>query len=133
MENEWISYIRDGDRYLKAAAEGARRRKSVFIPEILYNIVSMAIEKHIMGYLLFHNRMPDNHTLADLAEAVGAIESFDDELIRRMVRMDRFQRICALSDYFRQQPSEDDVGEFLEIGQLVRNSVAELLPEIPDN
>ncbi len=70
---------------------------------------------------------------AQLVDAIRLIEDFDDELSRRIVRMDRFQQICALSDYFREAPSEEDVEEFLEIGGHVRNFVAEHLPKLSEN
>jgi hypothetical protein len=69
-EDEWRTFIDDGDRYLKAAAGGAARRPEVFTPEILYNLSAMAIEKHAMGYLMVHRRMPENHTLRDLMDAI---------------------------------------------------------------
>jgi hypothetical protein len=133
MENEWRLYVRDGDRFLETAVAASRKRKDVFTPEILYNIVSMAIEKHIMGFLLYHNRLPDNHTLSDLADAVGLVCEFDGRLSARIVEMDRFQNICALSDYFRETPGESDVREFLEIGGQVRDFVEKNLPPLSKN
>ncbi len=128
MDDEWRLYMDDGDRFLRAAVAGSRKRKSVFTPEILYNIVSMAIEKHFMGFLLYHHRLPDNHTLTDLVDAVRLVEDVDESLSERLTRMDRFQQICALSDYFREEPTSDDVREFLEIGGLVQDFVEQRLP-----
>lgn len=124
----WEEFIDDGDKYLKTAVNGYKKRKNIFTPEIIYNIVSMSIEKYIMGYLLYHNRLPDNHTLADLITAVKEIGEVDNELYAKIIHMNRFQEICSLNSYVRKAPSEKDNQEFLTIGERVRNFVKDQIP-----
>lgn len=119
----WEEFIDNGDKYLKTAVNGYKKRKNIFTPEIIYNIVSMSIEKHIMGYLLYHNRLPDNHTLVDLITAVKEIGVVDNTLYAKIIHMNRFQEICSLSTYIRKVPSEKDIQEFLTIGESVRDFV----------
>jgi hypothetical protein len=120
LDKEWQTFIDDGDRYLTAAAGGLKRRPEVFTPEILYNLVAMAIEKHAMGYLMHHHRMPDNHTLRDLMDALKELGGLDDRLYGRVVEMERFQEICSVFEYHRDIPDARDAAEFLEIGDQVR-------------
>lgn len=123
----WEEFIDNGDKYLKTAVNGYKKRKNIFTPEIIYNIVSMSIEKHIMGYLLYHNRLPDNHTLVDLITAVKEIGVVDNTLYAKIIHMNRFQEICSLSTYIRKVPSEKDIQEFLTIGESVRDFVTDRL------
>ena len=126
-QKEWHEYVNDGCKYLKTAVNGSVKRKNVFTPEIIFNIVAMSIEKNIMGYLLYNNCLPENHTLRDLADAVRLIYPFENDLFEKLVDMDRFQEICCIDLYERKIPDEDDVKEFLDIGQKVRAFVKEQL------
>lgn len=126
----WREYIHDGERFLKTALNGYSRRGRVFTPEIIYNIVAMSIEKNIMGYLMYHKSLPYNHTLRDLVEALDRVDPMGRELYERVVNMDRFQEICSIDYYHTQEPNEDDVQEFLAVGQEVREFVVKRLERL---
>jgi len=117
---DWQIFIDEGDRYLKTAVGGSRNRPRVFTPEILYNLVAMAIEKHAMGYLMYHSQLPDNHTLRDLMDAVRALGGLDDDLYGKVVDMDRFQEICSVFQYHREVPKAEDIDSFLDLGDQIR-------------
>ena len=119
---EWKQFISDGDKYLKTALNGTRR-KEVFTNDLLYNIVSMAIEKHFMGLLLFHNKMPDNHTLIDLIRSIKEITEIESDLEKNIEYMDDFQNICAIDTYEIKIPNEKEVEIFLATGKKVQEFV----------
>ena len=119
---DWQIFIDEGDQYLKTAFGGSRRPQ-VFTPEILYNLVAMAIEKHAMGYLLYHRQMPDNHTLRDLMDALRKVADLDDDLYGRVVDMDRFQEICSVFQYHRDIPEQEDVSTFLDLGYEIKSFI----------
>ena len=129
---EWKQYIEDGNNYLKTAVNGHEKRKQVFTPEIIYNIVSLSIEKQIMGFLMYHNRLPENHTLRNLTDAMkefcsaekGKSVCFPDDLSEKLLAMDRFQEICCIDLYHREIPCEENVKEFINIGQKLQAFVA---------
>lgn len=124
----WKEFITEGDKYLKTAVNGAAKRRAVFTPEILYNLVAMAIEKQIMGLLLARKRMPDNHTLRDLMDALKGVADVTDDFYEEVVGMDRFQEICSIAAYHREVPDDKHIEEFLSIGGRVRDLVAVNLP-----
>lgn len=132
--NGWQEFIEHGEKYLKTAVNGSKFRKDVFTPDLLYNIIAMSIEKHIMGYLLYNNSMPDNHTLRDLVDAVKKLnpnpDSSLDDLFEKLVNMDRFQEICCIEFYHRDTPEEKDIQEFISIGQGVKEFVSKQI-QIP--
>jgi hypothetical protein len=132
--NEWKEYLADGERFLKTAVNGHRNRPTIFTPEIVYNLVGMAVEKHIMGFLMRDGRLADNHTLTDLVRALEEICEVEPDLYDRVIRMDRFQEICSMDAYHRQPPQHGDVPEFLEIGDRIRALVeARLAADAPRN
>jgi len=117
---DWQVFIDEGDRYLKTAVGGSQNRPQVFTPEILYNLVAMAIEKHAMGYLMYHCQLPDNHTLRDLMDAIRKLGDLDEELYGKVVNMDRFQEICSVFQYHREVPRTEDIAAFLDLGDQIR-------------
>lgn len=125
----WKKFISDGDKYLKTAVNGCKNRKTVFTPNIIYNIVSMSIENYIMGYLFYHNHLPDNHTLIDLINGVKEISEVDDDLYKKVIHMNRFQEaICSLSAHIAEVPEEKDLKEFLTVGETIHDFVKKQIP-----
>ncbi len=126
--SSWQTFIDEGHRFYMTAANGSAKRAEVFTPDILYNLISMAIEKFIMGFLLYHNRMPDNHTLEDLIVALQKVEDVGEDLYNRVLNMDRFQEICSVFTYQRKTPGSEDIAEMLDVGRLIQAFVGDRLP-----
>ena len=55
IEN-YQDFMTEGDKYLKTA-KGGIKRPAIFTSEILYNIIGLAIEKHVMGALMAKGHM----------------------------------------------------------------------------
>jgi hypothetical protein len=108
----WEQFYREGLDYLKTALNASNRPK-VFTPVILYNISAMAIEKLFMGFLLYHKRLPENHTLEDLANEVTKVMPLSRKLKEKLLIMDSFQDICSIDQCGRKTLKEKDVRLFL--------------------
>jgi hypothetical protein len=126
--NAWETFIDEGTKYLKTAVNGSAKRKDIFTPEILYNIAAMSIEKHIMGYLFYHHKLPENHTLKDLADAMAENSDISATLCEKLAYMDSFQEICSPDTYCRRIPDEINISGILEIGKEVKEFVYARLP-----
>ncbi|OQX12396.1 MAG: hypothetical protein BWK76_17705 [Desulfobulbaceae bacterium A2] len=121
--DDWRRYHRDGEQFLHTAEEAARKRPEVFTPEILYNVVAMAIEKYIMAFLMYHGDLAENHTMGDLLRAVELHTGPQPELAARLLRLDAYQEICDMDSYKRRPPSTDDLPDILATGREVREFV----------
>lgn len=136
MKKEWnhelecAKFIDEGAQYLKTAINADQKRRRVFTPDILYNIIAMSIEKYIMGYLLYRKNLPDNHTLGDLVDALKRVDQVEKDLCDRIIRMDRFQEICCISAYHRETPEEEDIAEMLTLGAMIRDFVKARMPPL---
>ncbi len=122
---DWRQYIREGGQYLSTAMNAARDRPAVFTPEILYNLTAMAIEKFLMGFLMYHGDMADNHTMADLLRSVERHVKVTPGFAERLLVLDSFQEICDLDSYKIRKPTPEDIVMILAIGQEVKLFVAE--------
>ena len=93
--DDWAQYRLEGEQFLRLAEQAHHRQKKAFTPTILYNLVTMAIEKLVMAALMRCGRLPDNHTLHDL---VAALERWLPETVRGLAgplcELDSFQDIC---------------------------------------
>ena len=134
MESDWQEFMKEGDAYLRSA-QGGQKRAKVFTPPILYNLLSMAIEKHVMASLLFHGRLAQNHTLSDLVEAAAQVRPFDDELATQLRDFEKYQDLCAFSGGSTAErfPAER-VPEFLGAAEAVQSwaqaIVSQKAPEV---
>lgn len=125
----WEEYLHDGKAFLKTAAAAYAGRKRAFTPEILYNLVAMAIEKFVMAALMRHGTLPYNHTMKDLVEAMEATfpEAIAD-IREGMLRLDAYQEICDVDTFKITPPAMEDIPAMLELaGRLQGLTEKELL------
>jgi hypothetical protein len=105
--------LAEARQFLKTA-EGGLKREAVFTPEILYNVLGMAIEKYSMGLLFCHGTLADNHTFIDLVEAMSRIVSLPDDLKEELLALQGYQEICSLSHYARKSPDRAGILKMIE-------------------
>ena len=122
----WQEFLEEGCQFLATASKAFGSRRGVFTPEILYNLVAMAIEKLIMALLMKTGNLPYNHTMHDLVEAMeeflpGSLEGFG----KKLVRLDGFQEICDMDSFKITPPNIDEVGEMLELAWQVEALIME--------
>ncbi len=94
-------------------------------PTILYNLVTMAIEKLVMAALMRCGRLPDNHTLHDL---VAALERWLPETVRGLAgplcELDSFQDICDPYAGTITAPSRREVESMLILARKLEERLA---------
>ena len=127
---DWEQFLQDGEAFLKTATGAFSRKKRAFTPEILYNIIAMAIEKFVMAALMRAGVMPCNHTMADLVEAMektfpGALTN----IRKNLLALDKYQEICDVDNFRMTSPGLDEIPAMLELAErlhfLVTNDLME--------
>ena len=126
----WQEFLKDGNGYLGTAKSAYKNGNSRFTPEILYNLVAMAIEKFVMAALMRHGTMPYNHTMADLVEAMEmtfphAVEDIRDGLLR----LDTYQDICDPYDFTIIAPALEEIPGMLGHAERLQTLVTDELTE----
>ena len=122
QESEWQNFFKEGSQFLSLAEKGAKNRKK-FNAEALYNLLAMAIEKHFMALFLYHNYMPEGHTLQDMLSAATQFIRVDMELIKGIAFMDSMQEICSVDDFTKKAPTDDEIERMVEIAYQVKECV----------
>jgi len=120
----WEEYLREGNQFLATANNAYTQRKEPFTTPILYNLVAMAIEKLIMALLMKNGKLPYNHTMHDLVEAIdeflpGELEGLGAEL----KAWDGFQDICDIESYSITPPTMGQIGGMLTLALEVQARV----------
>lgn len=124
----WEEFLDDGNKYLHTAFAAHANRQEIFTPEILYNIIAMAIEKFVMAALMRHGTMPYNHTVADLVEAMEQVfpESMAD-IKEGLLNLDKYQDICDPYEFTITPPDINDIPSMLILAGRLQEMVVEEL------
>ncbi|MBU0484279.1 MAG: hypothetical protein KKB30_07175 [Proteobacteria bacterium] len=114
----WEEFLGDGDRFLKTAIGAHTKGRPVFTSEILYNLIAMAIEKFVMASLMQRGKLPYNHTMRDLVEAID--ETFPggiNEIREGLLEFDKYQDICDLEGFSIVPPGMARIPAMLCLGE----------------
>lgn len=125
----WEEFREEGRAFLRTAAAAHDKGKRAFTPEILYNIVAMAIEKMVMAVLMRQGAMPYNHTMRDLVEAMEQHlpDAMTPELRNGLLALDHFQDICALDSFTVVAPRQEEIPAMLALAQSLEVLVNETI------
>ncbi|MHB8808996.1 MAG: hypothetical protein ACYC9M_03150 [Desulfobulbaceae bacterium] len=121
---DWHKYLGEGEKYLAWAQGAAARRRDVFTPNIIYNVTAMAIEKLLMGLLMYHGTLAENHTMRDLLDAVERVAGPQPQFAEDFRYLDAFQDICSLEAYRCSEPTWEDIPRILACGAQVSDFVS---------
>lgn len=121
MDEKTRQFMEEGDAYLKTARGGVKR-SNIFTPEILYNIIAMAIEKHIMAALMAKEELADNHTFTDLIDATRQIGEIDEAIAEQLRKFENYQNICPVfAGYQSADVPADVIPEMIATAEAVRD------------
>lgn len=119
---DWQQYKLEGRQYLNLAETAFRKKKKNFTTEILYNLIAMAIEKLVMGGLMEIGRLPYNHTMRDL---VDALEQWMPDAVRGMEEsirnLDSYQDICDPYVCTIKVPTVDEIERMLGLARQLQH------------
>lgn len=127
--DNWQEYRRDGEQFLHTALSAVRKQNHRFTPDILYNLVAMAIEKLVMAFLMRRGDLAENHTMLDLLRELEKHTHIPPEMAGKFAYLDAFQDICAIDAYSCRTPSPADVERITAIGREVLELLAPHLAE----
>ena len=127
MTTDHTAFMDEGDKYLKTA-QGGVKRPAIFTAEILYNIIGLAIEKHVMGALMANGKLADNHTFTDLIDAANQVGGIDDAIADQLRKFESYQNICPVfAGYHRTEPPAEAIPEMITTAEAVQAWAEQLI------
>ena len=116
--DHWQQFQQEGEQFLVLAERAFAKHTKAFTTEILYNLAAMAMEKLVMSALMRIGRLPDNHTLGDLATALAHwLPEAAKDLTEPIRALDRFQEICDPEGATIRQPTSADIEAMLQLAR----------------
>ncbi|HEY5652754.1 MAG TPA: hypothetical protein VIR63_00075 [Pontiella sp.] len=120
LKHDYKAFMNEGNKYLKTA-RGGIKRPAIFTTEILYNIIGLAIEKHVMGALMAKGKLADNHTFTDLIDATRQVGEIDESIADQLRKFESYQNICPVfSGYHRTAPPVEAIPEMIDTAESVK-------------
>jgi hypothetical protein len=128
----WEGFWRDGGAFYKTAFAAHAQQKKAFSTVILYNIIGMAIEKFVMAALMRQGKLPYNHTMKDLVEAMdqafpGAMSGIREGLLD----LDQYQEICDIDKFNIAGPAMEEIPRMLELASRLSDLVEKQICNYP--
>ena len=124
----WREYVKEGEQYLKCAVNAAKMRRRAFTPVILYNLIGMAIEKFLMGFLMHNGALAENHTMIDILNSVEKITGPQPEMLEDFRYLDSFQEICDIDAYNTREPTMAEIPRIIACGVTIRAFTLQAVP-----
>ncbi len=127
----WEEFLQEGDAYLKTGHGAYAKSRAAFTPEILYNIIAMAIEKLVMATLMKQGQLPYNHTMYDLVEAMDDV--FPESLVdirEDLLNLDKYQEICDIDHYNIIPPDSTEIPGMLNLASQLQDVVYGQIGEV---
>ena len=111
--------LTEGEGYFQVVRK-SHLRPLVFTPEIVHNLLGMALEKFAMVILMQAGTMPDNHTFSDLLRELKAQIPVRASIEAALLALDEESDLCSLEIRKVSIPGPDRMRELIEIGELLR-------------
>lgn len=113
----WIDFLKEGNNCFLKAKRWAEIGK--FSNDLIYNLVLMSIEKNFMALCLKNNYLPENHTISDLISAVNKVSVLENDLEKRLLEIEKYQKICTINDYIRKTDQIENIEFVVRVGNEV--------------
>ena len=124
----WEDFWGEGKAFLKTAFAAYAQQKKAFTTVILYNIIAMAIEKFVMTALMCEGKLPYNHTMKDLVEAMDEVFPCAMADIREgLLQLDQYQEICDLDTFNIAGPAMAEIPLMLDLAGRLQDLVEQQL------
>jgi len=118
--------LTEGEGYFQVVRK-SHLRPLVFTPEIVHNLLGMAMEKFAMVILMQAGTMPDNHTFSDLLRELKAQIPVRPSIETALLAMDEESDLCSLEIRKVRIPGPERMRELVEIGELLQEAARDAL------
>lgn len=119
------TFLSEGDAYLKVVVN-AHKRPQIFSLEMQFNLLTMAIEKHVMAILTSAGMLPNNHAFLDLLDGLKWVIPVSEEVDQQLRSLDHHESMCSLEMSGRHIPDAKGMRSFIALGCRVQQAAHEM-------
>lgn len=122
------AFFAEGEGYFKTVL-GSVRRPEVFSTELVHSLLCMALEKYAMALLSGLGELPQNHTFADLVEALKQCVPMAAEVETALLSLDEQSDLCSLEIRKPRIPDRAELDRLTTIGMRLQAAAREVVLE----
>jgi len=110
--------IKGADGYFKTASR-AFQKGAIFSDELIFNILTMSIEKYLVGLLMSIGIMPENHVIKFLVQETEQYFKIDESILKDLLAVDDYLYLCSVDSFTKNTPPREDLVNMISaVGKL---------------
>ncbi len=122
MEKDWKFYYNEGVQYLKTA-NGWHAKGKKFNNELKFNMLSISMERMLVGLLLFNDEMPYSETVNGLVREAMPFVNWSDEFVKEVKKLNKYMFLCSLDPDSSKAPNDAELEEVYGIAQQLKEKI----------
>jgi hypothetical protein len=120
-------FLEEGDKYLKVVLNG-HKRPEIFSLELLFNLLTLAIEKHAMAILMACGTLPENHTFLDLLDGLKWVMPVSEANHATLSSLHHEESMCSLEVPSKPRiPTAEQMIDYIALGQRMQVAAHEMV------
>ena len=129
MEKEWDFYYKEGLGFYKSATNSYAGKGKAFNNELLFNIISMAMERMLVSLLLYNKKMPLSEMVSGLIRELKDVVEWPEEFRSEVRWLNKFVHLCSLDPTPMKVPDDEEMKKVMKIAKEVKERVAAEFPK----
>ncbi|WP_297100554.1 hypothetical protein [uncultured Draconibacterium sp.] len=111
MEQTWKKYFDDANDYSKAAIGSFGKMK--FGSQVVYNLISMAIENYLTALCISSGEMPEHEGISYMLRQVAKNIEIPEPFHQEARFMNRFMNYCSLEVQEQKDPTHEELSRMI--------------------
>lgn len=125
--SETESFLEEGDKYLKVVLN-AHKRPQIFTLELMFNLLTLAIEKHAMAILMACGTLPENHTFLELLEGIKWVMPVSEANHKTLLSLHQEESMCSLDAPPKPRiPTAEQMIDYMALGERMQVAAHEMV------
>jgi hypothetical protein len=123
MEKDALFYYNEGASFYKMANNCLARPDRKFNNELLFNVLSMSIERLLISALLNNGIMPISETASGLMRETSKLINWPESCIQQARWLNRFVHLCSLEPIPLKIPDDSEIQQIMLFAGEVKKRV----------
>ena len=120
-------FLKEGDSYRGVVLNG-HKRPQIFNLELMFNLLTLAIEKHAMAILMSCGTLPENHTFQDLLDGLKWVMPISEAKHLTLITLHTEESMCSIDAPVKPRiPTTEQMIDYIELGKRMRTAAHEMV------
>lgn len=125
--SETAVFLKEGDSYMGVVLN-AHKRPQIFTRELVFNLLTLAIEKHAMAILMACGTLPENHTFLDLLDGLKWVLPVSESNHATLLTLHREESMCSIDAPVTSRiPTAEQMIDYVELGKRMQTAAREMV------